>query len=209
MVTARKAGKARKPRKPRQLGIAFPSSWGGRRKYAGRKPSNPKRSNTPHRPRPHKASFPLHVTLRARVGLPSFREAVLGGVLREAVQASQRTDFRMLHYSIQRDHVHLIVEASSDRALSGGMRGLSIRAARQINRALETQGPVWGDRYHSRALKTPKEVQNAVRYVLQNFREHTRARQSIDPWSSGRASTPVVRPRTWLADRVVGDRVLS
>jgi REP element-mobilizing transposase RayT len=120
-------------------------------------------------------------------------------------------DFRVVHFSVQSDHVHLIAEASSKRALSSGMRGVAIRVARAVNRALGRRGSVWSDRYHARPLPTPRTVRNALIYVLANARKHLRAIAGIDPCSSAPwfdgyrdrhvrpASCPLVRPpRTWL-----------
>ena len=110
--------------------------------------------------------------MRARRGLPSLRRSRAWLWLRNAIAAASRDDFRVLHFSVQDDHVHLIVEADDGRALCAGARGLSIRAARAINRALDRTGGVWGDRYHTRALKTPREVRNAIVYVLMNVKKH-------------------------------------
>lgn len=104
-------------------------------------------------------------------------------------QAGRRDEqhFRVVHFSVQYDHVHLIVEAASKRALSAGMRSLAIRVARQVNRLLMRKGRFWADRWHGHALASPREVRNAVVYVLANFRKHARSAvpPGIDPYSSG------------------------
>jgi hypothetical protein len=104
-------------------------------------------------------------------------------------RASRRdpSRFRLLHFSVQRDHLHLVVEASDKWALSSGVRGVAIRVARYVNALLSRRGPLWADRWHGRALKTPREVRNALVYVLANFRKHARGRRraGIDPFSSG------------------------
>jgi REP element-mobilizing transposase RayT len=171
-----------------QLAFSFPNGWGGARPNAGRKRSP--RSNTPHRARPvHRAGEPVHVTLRARIAplrsqfvFPSVRLAVM----RAARRAPER--FRIVHYSVQRDHLHLLVEACDARALSSGVRGLAIRIARYVNDLLGRRGPLWSDRWHGHALRTPREVRNALVYVLANFRKHSRhpLRAGIDPYSSAR-----------------------
>jgi hypothetical protein len=133
--------------------------------------------------------------------------------VRSALAASSRTDFRIVEYSVQSNHVHLIAEAEHAHALSSGMGGLAIRLARTVNRALGRRGRVWGDRYHARALTTPRAVRYALVYVLTNFRKHHRVVTEIDPcssapwfagWRAPRAapraeSPPVARARTWLA----------
>ena len=187
-------------------------TWGGRRRGAGRKPSGP-RPGVPHRIRPaHQARHPLHVTLRAREGLPSLREESIFPALRRGLGQASRRGLRLLEFSVQRDHVHLIVEAADRRALSRGLQGLAIRLAKAINRVLDLRGRIWGDRYHARALRTPREVRNALVYVLQNWKKHLSRVRGIDsrssgPWFVGWASSvrrvmgraPVVAPQTWLA----------
>jgi putative transposase len=170
----------------RQLALPFPNRWGGARPNAGRKPGA--RRSTPHRARPaHRRSEPVHVTLRSR--LAPLRSQFLFPVVRLALsRASRRAAgrFRVVHFSVQRDHVHLIVEAADERALSQGMRSVVIRIARYVNDVLSRRGALWAERWHGRALRSPREVRHALVYVLANFRKHaTRPLQSgIDPFSS-------------------------
>jgi REP element-mobilizing transposase RayT len=127
----------------------------------------------------------VHVTLRACSGIPSLRSPRAFPVVKRALSAASRSDFRLVHFSVQSDHVHMIVEAHDKTALSRGLRGLTIRTARATNRALQRRGRVWGDRYHARALPTPREVRNGLAYVIGNFRKHRPAdRSPIDPCSS-------------------------
>jgi len=95
-------------------------------------------------------------------------------------------EFRILHFSVQYDHVHLIVEASDKRALSAGVRSLLIRVARSVNELVLRKGSFWADRWFGRALTSPRQVRNALVYVLANFRKHARSRLPIgvDPYSS-------------------------
>ena len=150
---------------------------------------------------------------------PSFRESALLEELIECIRAASRSPavgeaFRVVHFSIQSDHIHFIVEASDTGTLSRGMQGLSIRCARAINRVFGgIHGQVWGDRYHARALKTPREVRNGIVYVLMNAKKHVRNfRFAIDvlssaPWFDGIRDnvvvdepSPVMRSRTWLGN---------
>src|SRR5207247_1292169 len=93
---------------------------------------------------------------------------------------------RIVHFAIQSNHVHLLVEARDARSLSRGMQGLLVRIARNSNRAWKRKGSVFADRYHSRALRTPREVRNALVYVLQNSRKHGCHIAGVDPFTSGR-----------------------
>jgi REP element-mobilizing transposase RayT len=133
-------------------------------------------------------------------------------VIRQASRSPAVGDsFRVVHFSVQRDHVHLIIEAAGRDALIRGVQGLAIRLARAVNRTLELPGQVWGDRYHCRELKTPREVRHAIVYVLMNAKKHGRTLASgIDPYSSAPwfdgirgnlavdVPSPVMSCRTWL-----------
>lgn len=170
-----------------QLGLPFPCGWGGARRNAGRK-AGP-RPKTLHRARPmHRAWQPVHVTLRACLA-PLRSQFVYPSVRLALVRATRRApaQFRIVHYSVQRDHVHLVVEAADKRSLSSGVRSVMIRIARYVNDLLARRGRFWADRWHGRALASPREVRAALVYVLANFRKHARhgLRVGIDPYSSG------------------------
>lgn len=107
----------------------------------------------------------------------------------------ERGDFRLVHYSLQGNHAHLIVEAKDREALGRGMKALGARLARAVNRVFSRAGRVLADRYHVRVLRGPREVRNALRYVLLNARRHAaqagrglRIQRVVkpDPASSGR-----------------------
>lgn len=201
-----------------QLKLESPSRWGGARFGAGRKPGPSRRD--PHRRRAPLASrHPCHITLKVRTEVPSLRSAKLVVELeRSWREVCERGRFRLVHYSIQYDHVHLIVEARSARDLACGLKAVAARFARGVNRVFRRAGRVLADRSHVHVLRTPREVRNAIAYVLLNARRHLakggRALPGIarmDPASSGRwfagwrKSAPashdppaVAAPRTWL-----------
>lgn len=135
--------------------------------------------------------------------------------MREAIAASARSkilgsSFRILHFSVQTNHLHLVVEATDKLALSRGMRGLSTRLARAVNRVLRVHGGVWSERHHRRPLLSPREVRNAIVYVLMNAKKHGVRLAGIDRFSSARwfdgfedftpatDERPTVVPKTWL-----------
>jgi REP element-mobilizing transposase RayT len=127
-------------------------------------------------------------------------------------EACEQGRFRVVHYAIQRDHVHLLVEAQGPASLARGMKSIGARLARAVHRAFGRRGAVLADRYHHRVLRTPREVRNALAYVLLNFRKHAIGiLEGIDPASSGRwfdgwavavatsaAPAPVAKARSWL-----------
>jgi hypothetical protein len=131
----------------------------------------------------------------------------------------ERGEFRVCHYSIQGDYVHLVVEAAGKEALGRGMKSVGIRLARSVNRVYGRKGPALFGRYHLRILNTPREVRNALAYVLLNARRHWKQRKGVVPpvvldvassgaWFDGwkrsppiaepTAPRPVAHARTWL-----------
>src|SRR5437016_6704993 len=172
----------------------------------------PPRRPTPHARPVHVPTHPVHVTLRSTSAVRCLRSARVFPAVRRALAVASHAGFRILHFSVQDDHLHLIVEADDRRALGRGLRGLAIRVARAVNRALNRRGAVWTDRYHARALTSPRAVRNALVYVLMNRRKHRDGERGLDPCSSALwftgwrspappppAAMPVVRARTWLA----------
>ena len=207
--------KKRVPR-PQQQVMAF-LRRGGRRPGAGRKPKGEK-AGVSHRHRAKLLSrHPVHVTLKLERGLPRLRNKAAYRVLRRAfVGANAKDGFRLCEYSVQGNHIHLIVEAKDRPALSRGMQGLAIRIALGLNRLWERTGRVFADRYHDRILRTPREVRNALAYVLNNARRHRLGlKWAIDlftsgPWFEGWKEAgigrtvqrpkerPTVQARSWL-----------
>jgi REP element-mobilizing transposase RayT len=149
------------------------------------------------------ARHPVHVTLRLQRGLASLRQRSLFVAVRAALgKARERFGFRLVHFSVQRDHLHLIAEAEDRRALARGVQGLSVRVARAVNRTVARSGKVFADRYHARVLRTPRQARFALRYVLLNARKHERGaarvpRGQVDacssaPWFGGFGGTGAV-----------------
>lgn len=194
----------------------------------------------------HRKWDPVHVTLRVKRHLPSLRTQQLEKIVKLALLAQRKElaarhreavaqrekrgeggahdegsekgpqHFQVVHFTIQNDHLHLIVEAPTKGALAGGVMGLEIRIARRINKELGRKGRFWADRYHRRDLRAKRDMRNVLRYVLLNTQKHHPVigdRCFADPHSSAatfdgfarsplvfddRQRWPRVDPRTWL-----------
>jgi REP element-mobilizing transposase RayT len=198
-----------------------PRGIGGWRPSAGRKK---KRGSISHDRRAElKARFPQHVTLRIVDGVPSLARDHLMTKIRECIREAHKADFRIVEFNVLANHLHLLTEATSKQALARGVQGFSVRVARRVNSALNRTGKLFAHRYHARALKTPTEVRNALRYVLLNRKHHDAEKrfnkQWFDPYSSAawfdgwsaplrismgweralvQLERPNARPQTWL-----------
>ena len=192
-------------RRTRQLALPL-RTWGGARRGAGRKPEGD-RPLVRHRHRgPLTRHHPVHATLRVRPHVWNLRSRRAMRVIASRIAAANRVGaLRVTHFSVQGNHLHLLVEAADPEALGRGMKGLAVRLARGLNRLMGRRGPVFADHYHSHVLRTPAEVRLALAYVRGNFASHAarrgvRVRAGPDPFSSdGPAGAEAVLPaRTWL-----------
>ena len=164
----------------------------------------------------------MHVTMRRAPGRASLRSERLALAIKAQIAAAVRRGVGVVEYSIQHDHVHLIVEADDRLRASRGMQLLFSRIAFEVNRIERRHGKLFHDRHHRRALTSPRQVRNCFIYVLFNDRKHaatfaelTRLEGWIDPCSSARwfagwdpraqpppptdEPSPLARPKTWLA----------
>jgi REP element-mobilizing transposase RayT len=166
---------------------------GGKRKGAGRKPKGP-RAGSRHDERPEvEAKNALHVVLRVVSAVGNLRRRDMYRAMREAtIVAAVRERIRIVHISLQRNHVHMLIEAESKQALARGVQGFQISAARNINTLLgvdkfrRRRGPVFADRYHLEVITSPTRARHALSYVLNNWRKHREDQQGL--------------ARTWLVD---------
>ncbi len=161
----------------------------------------------------------MHVTLKRSPGLPSLRRPRAHAFIVEVFRAEKdRQGFRLLHYSVRPDHLHLVCEADDTRALSRGIQRIGARLGRGLNRLFGRQGRIFRDRFHGRVINSPRHLRNTLRYVLLNTHKDERRRYGevlggIDPCSSGPwfdgwkarsplrrsdDSAPVTAPRSWL-----------
>jgi REP element-mobilizing transposase RayT len=200
-----------------QTAIDF-RTWGGKRRGAGRKPKA-ERAGVSHGARPELTGrHPLLVTLKVRREVWNLRaRRAMARILPALAAVMTKNGMRVVHYSVQHDHIHLVVEADGKKALTRGMRGLCTSIAKRLNALMERRGKVFADRFHERVLTTPRQVRSALRYVLLNARKHAVAPSDprwLDPCSSAAVfdgwsievaalrshgvSPPTSAPTTWL-----------
>src|SRR5438445_10181062 len=183
------------------------SRWGGARKGAGRKRKSP-RKNVPHRKRRKFRRGTLHVTVRMRREVWNLRtHRCFRALERSFARGCERFGFRLIDFSVQGNHIHMIVEAPDVVALCRAIKGLAVRMARALNKVMARRGPVFADRYHAHLLRSPREAFYAIRYVLENSavhaaREEQPAPRGIDPccsaWTDECGPPLVAKAQWWL-----------
>ncbi len=184
------------------------ATHGGKRRGAGRRPRGA-RAGVSHAARATVSPrTPVLVTMKAVPALRSLRTKRALRAMLPSLAAARDGLVRVVHFSVQRDHVHLLVEAVDTRALGRGVGALASSLARAFNRAFGRAGQLWRDRFHSRVLGSPRQVRNALAYVLGNARKHgvSLPPRALDPFSSAAAfdawDGPVVVSSHPLATRL-------
>jgi hypothetical protein len=193
-------------------------TWGGKRRGAGRK-RVAERPQVAHRPRERvNAQHPILVTTRVMPDVARLRTKVMYEAIQAALAGATKRMYepvRFVHASVQGSHLHLLVEAASNEALSRAMKGFLVSCAKRLNKIAGRTGRVFADRFHTRTLATPTAVRNALRYTLCNARKHGElsARVRLDPYSSAFAlpdwqtetsvrfadvTMQVALPQTWV-----------
>jgi REP element-mobilizing transposase RayT len=197
--------KARRARVRAEEPVQLPlfKKRGGKRRGAGRPPKGA-RAGSPHKTRPELAArYPVHVVLRVIGAVGNLRRRFTYKAIREATfTTARRGDFRIVHLSIQRTHLHLLVEADDKDALALGMQGFQISAAKHLNAAISRgklgprrRGTVFPDRYHAEIITSPRQARHTLSYVLSNWRKHQEDRaQPMNAWTIDWFSSAVTFP---------------
>ncbi len=171
------------------------NNHGGARPGAGRPPKG-EFAGHPHKGREaFRSKTPLHVVMRVVRAAGNLRRPPIHEAVRNALTtAGKHEDCRVVHLSIQRDHIHLLVEADDREALARGMRAFQISLAKRINRAVSSpsksrrRGQIFTDRYESFVLENPRAVRDALVYVLNAWRKFEKpGPKALDPYSSALA----------------------
>jgi hypothetical protein len=95
--------------------------------------------------------------------------------------ARDRLGCRIIHYSVQGNHIHLIVEATDEKALGRAMKGFCVRVAKRFNKLAGRTGQVFAKRYHAEYLRSLRQTRNALIYVLQNAKRHALEMLNLGP----------------------------
>jgi REP element-mobilizing transposase RayT len=168
----------------RQLEFKGTKGWGGRRRGAGR----PNRSRTVNHMKRAKIDEkkPAHITLHLKEKLTTLRRKDLLKAFARSANGANAYGLHVLHFSLQRNHFHMIIEVKNNGALADGMRSLAGRFGKAVRAVEGRTGAVFAGRYHLHVLRTPREMKNALSYVLLNRARHTDLIDHLDPYSSAR-----------------------
>lgn len=126
----------------------------------------------------------LHLTIKVRENKADIQNKKILKALHHAIKRARLQRLKVIHYTLEYNHAHLVVEAADNRILHKGMQAFGISLAKAINKMKQAKGTVYKHRYHFRKLRSRREVKNALQYVWGNGIKHKRAMSRFDLYNS-------------------------
>lgn len=169
----------RKIRKNTQLSLI-------NRKGGGRRPKHDK--GIRHIKRPEiKRLTSLHLTVKILKDKAGIKNKQTLALLKHAILKARKKGLRIIHFTLEYDHVHLLVEANDNEVLGRGMMVFGVTMAKGINRLKSIKGTVYKHRYHFRKINSPRELKNVLHYIFNNGIKHKTAKSLDNLYNSFRA----------------------
>ena len=130
----------------------------------------------------------MHITMRRVSNLPSFRQQRIGELVLRQMRRLNDESFQIVHFSIQGNHLHLLIEARDRATVIRKVTGLMVSFAKRLNLMLgNRRGKVWADRYFRPDITTSRQMHAALRYVFNNAKKHGEIPADVimlDPYST-------------------------
>jgi putative transposase len=171
-------------KKPKQLEFKKVGGWSGYRRGAGR----PNRSQTVNHMRRPRVDFskPLHITQKLKSGIPSLRRKDFERLFHGSLQGAKEAGLHVIQYSLQHDHIHMVVEVANNKKLRAGMYSLASSFARALQKKMGLTGGIFKGSFHMVVITSPTQMKRVLTYVLLNYCKHSKMLEHLDPFSSGR-----------------------
>lgn len=135
----------------------------------------------------------LHLTIKVRENKADIQNKRLLKSLHHAIKRARLKSLRVIHYTLEYNHLHLLVEADNNKHLGQSMQALGISLAKAINKYKGVKGAVYKHRYHLRKIHTARELKNVLHYIFQNGMKHKRCKSVLDLYNSAIAERLLLR----------------
>ncbi len=129
----------------------------------------------------------LHLTVKIKKNKAEIKNKSVLAILKRAILNARKQGLQVIHYSLEYDHVHLLIEADNNFILAKGMQAFGVTFSKAINRLKRLKGEVYKHRYHFRRISSSKELKNVMNYIFTNGLKHKTANSIISPFNSIRA----------------------
>lgn len=125
----------------------------------------------------------LHLTIKVRENKDIQSKRILKA-LHHAIKRARLKGLKVVHYTLEYNHVHLLVESVDNKILHKGMQAFGITITKAINKIKRTKGAVYKNRYHLRLINSPRQLKNVLHYIFTNGVKHKRTSSKIDLFNS-------------------------
>jgi REP element-mobilizing transposase RayT len=126
----------------------------------------------------------LHLTIKVKENKADIQNKRILKTLHYAIRRARLKGLKIVHYTLEYNHVHLLVESVDNKILHKGMQAFGITIAKAINKIKRTKGAVYKNRYHLRVIDSPRQLKNVLHYIFSNGVKHKRTKSQIDLFNS-------------------------
>jgi len=126
----------------------------------------------------------LHLTIKVQRNKDEIKNKSVLKLLKHAILRARFQGLKVLHYSLEYDHVHLLIEADNNHILGKGMQAFGVTMAKGINRLKRLKGAVYKHRYHFRQISSPRQLKSVMNYIFTNGMKHGTAKTMVNPYNS-------------------------
>ncbi len=138
-----------------------------------------------HTNRPHiKKPASLHLTIKVKKKKAEIKNKSVLKILKRAILNARKQGLRVIHFSLEYDHVHLLIEADNNLILGKGMQAFGVTLSKAINRLKKLKGGVYKHRYHFRQISSTRELKIVMNYIFTNGLKHGTAKSILNPFNS-------------------------
>lgn len=138
---------------------------------AGRKAIHDPGIRHTHRP-VFKKPASLHLTIKIAKEKSNLKNKEVLSILKRAILNSRKMGLRVIHFTLEYDHIHLLIEAENNHLLGKGMQSFGVTLSKAINKLKKTSGQVYRHRYHFRKITSARQLKNVMNYIFRNGLKH-------------------------------------
>jgi REP element-mobilizing transposase RayT len=129
----------------------------------------------------------LHLTVKILRAKANLKNKMILSILKRSIMNARKMGLRVIHYSLEYDHVHLLIEAENNFILGKGMQAFGVTFSKALNRLRKIKGSVYKHRYHFRKIVGARQLKNVMNYIFSNGLKHKTSKSLINPFNSIRA----------------------
>jgi REP element-mobilizing transposase RayT len=126
----------------------------------------------------------LHLTIKVRENKADIKNKQILKALHHSIKRARMKRLKIVHYTLEYNHIHLLVEAEIKQLVHQGMQAFGISLAKKINTIKRLKGTVYKHRYHLRKINSPRDLKNVLHYIFNNGIHHKRTSNVLDSYNS-------------------------